>query len=164
MKLKILAVFMFSLMLIVCMVGCGNETGGSDNTYSAQLPYSAQEYTSFINKEITPVTNQLITQMMMVKNVANGEGQKNDALYSAKASLSVVQDCYNAVDIMQPATEYTDLRLEVLTNLQNIEATLETYIAELEKDTPDKSILDKVSADMETQYTALTALFGVYWQ
>ena len=164
MKKKCLIVFILIVVMSVCFIGCSDNANNTDNTYSAQWAYSPQEYTSFVNKEITPVTNQLVTQIMMSRNMISMEGSKTDALYSAKESLSIVQESYNAIDSMQPAEEYSELRTNAMTHLQEVTNTLETYIKELEKDQPDTSVLQSISSDMETQYTSLTGLLGVYWK
>ena len=165
MKKKYFIMIAVALISTILLSSCGNS-GSSDNkaTYSAQLPYSAQEYSLYLNKEIEPITNQLVTQMMMARNVADGECNTEDAIASAKASLATVEECYASVDVMQPAKDYTELRLNALQTIDRVSATLKTYIAEMEKETPDMEAIRSLAKNMQTEYADLTALFNSNWK
>lgn len=165
MKKKYFIMIAVALISTILLSSCGNS-GSSDNkvTYSAQLPYSAQEYSLYLNKEIEPITNQLVTQMMMARNVADGECNAEDAIASAKASLATVEECYASVDVMQPAKDYTELRLNALQTIDRVSATLKTYIAEMEKETPDMEAIRSLAKNMQTEYADLTALFNSNWK
>ena len=71
---KYLLVSILIVILFICP-GCVEETQNneSDTTYTSDIAASPQQYTMFINKEIEPLTNHLVTQMGLADKVSAGE-------------------------------------------------------------------------------------------
>ena len=161
-----IGLFAFTAAAVVSLCGCTNYGSQPNGTtvYTAQFPYSAQEYMSFLNKEIEPVTNQLTTHMLLAQNVADGTYPASEALASAQDSLRIIQESRDNVDTMQPAYEYDEERISVLRVLDNAEATMTSYIEELQKDQPNANQLRAYSDIMRSDYLTLTGLFNVYWE
>lgn len=164
--IRSVGVFLLTLAAVISFSGCnsyGNQPEGT-TAYTAQFPYSAQEYMSFLNKEIVPVTNQLTTHMILAQNVAQGTYPASEALASAQSGLRIIQEVRDNIDIMQPAYEYDEERLDTLRILDNIEATFSSYIEELGKAQPDGNLLNSYSEIMQSDYLTLTGMFNIYWQ
>ncbi len=138
------------------------ETGKT--MYSTQFEQSTMEYTIFLDKEITPITNALTTQILLIKHVVNDNYPLSDALDSAKSALDVISDCIEQVDTMNPPDSYEDLRVSVLKSMNNCKNDVETYIDELESGEIDKDRLDSLRKIMQADYIALTGDFQVQHQ
>lgn len=164
-KKKIPILIIICLAMLLSLSACTNgDSSGEENTYNIQYPYSAQGYTSFLNKEIEPVTNEIVTQMMIAKSIVEGEYSASDAILSAKSSLKIVQDSFSAVDEMTPAVGYEQNRIAVLTALQETESVLNSYVGELQKEQINQGAIQSLSAKMKAQYTVLTSQFNICWK
>lgn len=120
--------------------------------------------THLLNKEIEPVTNELVTQMMIAKSIVEGEYPASDAILSAKSSLEIVHESFSSVDVMTPAVGYEQNRIAVLTALKETESILNSYVGELQKEQINHDAIQSLAGKMKAQYTVLTSQFNVCWK
>lgn len=163
---KIAQFIICSTAALFLFTGCSSygSIQEDETRYSAQFAYSANDYQMYINREIEPITNILSSNMLLARNVVNGEYPVEDALNSAKEGLRVIQECKSAIDVMQPPDVYSENRLEVLRTVGNAEKTMEAYIAELEKSELDSNRILALADVMKSDFIALTGQFQVIWK
>lgn len=163
---SIIATSLCSLMVLATLTGCsgiGYGTATSDQTvYSAQFAQSPLEYTNFLNKEIEAVTNQLSTQIMLAESVSKNNYPVADAITSVGDSIQIVEECINNVDTMQPPASYSENRTSTLSLMQNAKSSLEAYKAALMEG--NSSAIESSKSVMQSDYIAVTAQFGAYWE
>lgn len=128
---KMIVVGVSVLLLTVCCSGCGNlddPNTTEQQTYSTQLPMTVMQYTTYINREITDVQNQLTSQILLLDSLSKGECKREEALLSAEASLKNVKRIIESVDTTYPPLEMTGVRAEMLIVLENIDSLLNDYV------------------------------------
>ncbi len=155
-----------SLIALTALTGCGGTGYGTatsgQTVYSAQFAQSPLEYTNFLNKEIETVTNQLSTQIMLAESVCNNNYPTSDAIVSVGESIQIVEECINNVDTMQPPESYAENRTSTLSLMQNAKSSLEAYKQALMDGST--SSIESCKSVMQSDYIAVTAQFGAYWE
>lgn len=151
-KMQILGLFTFILVALIALSSCGEIVSSRNevpDTYSAQYAQSPTEYMIFIDKEITPITNCLTTEILLSRHVEEGSITKEKALESAKSTLNTITECIEQVDMMQPPASYTEVRQNVLSAMDQCKVDIEEYIDVLEgeKTTSFSSLRDSMQAD-----------------
>lgn len=130
--------------------------------YASDIAANPQQYTMFVNKEIEPVTNHLVTQMGLADKVAAGEYPAADALTSVQNAIKAIAASIDQVDKALPPANYADLRTNVLQAMVNAKDTLEAFEGELLQPTLSKENIERLRNVMEGDFIVLTGLFNVY--
>lgn len=154
-----------SALLIVTAVAC--ELPKKDDpsvTYDTDVAYSPQMYTSYINKQIEPVTNALVSQMGLADKVCEYEYPVEDAIKSGKSAIELIDKSIKGVDNVLPPAQYMSLREDTLQALVNAKDTIETYVKELEQPNVNSARIKSCRDLMEGDFITLTGLFNVYNQ
>ena len=160
MKRKIIVIIMLvSLFLTGCMEENTKQTEGKE--YFTQFAQSPAEYTIFLDKEITEVTNILATQNLLAKSVLDKNYPKEDALDSASQALEDLQAVIFQVDGMNPPEIYEKSRVSLLNILYNCQSDLEAYKEALESDSINSKKIEGLRDMMQADFIALTGIFAV---
>lgn len=162
---KNLILIALSVFMILSVTACKlPEKDESSVTYDTDVAYSPQMYTSYINKQIEPVTNALVSQMGLADKVCDSEYPVQDAITSAKTARETIETSIKGVDNVFPPAKYTSLREDVLQALVNAKDTIDTYISELEQPYVNSAKIKSCRDLMEGDFITLTSLFNVYNQ
>lgn len=162
--IKKFTVICLSALFLFLAIGCNIQKGDPDK-FTTDVSYSASQYTMFVNKQITTVTNQLTTQMAMADSIANSSNYPiEDAILSANSSIQIVEECRDNIKTMLPPAEYAENRESTLKILESIISTLETYRDSLKSTPIDVSKIKDLIKIMENDYMALTAQSNIYWE
>lgn len=163
-KNKIIVICLLTVFLFSTLFACSLPEKRTDG-FSTDSAYSASQYTMFVNKEITTVTNHLVTQMALGDKVINGSDYPvEDALKSAENSVKVLNECIENVNTMIPPTQYAEDRISVLEALESAKSTLETYCDALKQNPIDTKKIKDLIGIMEADYIHLTSLSNIYWE
>lgn len=142
-----------------------NQSPTPKQQYSTDVAYSASQYTMFLNKEITTVTNQLTTQMAMADGVAHNSSYPiEDAIKSVDSSIKIMDECIENVDEMFPPADYYEDRENLLECMKNTKSTLETYRDAIKSKPIDTKKIEELIKIMEGDYLAITAISNIYWE
>lgn len=156
---------LLSAMMLISIAACKlPEKDDPSIVYDTDTAYSPQMYTSYINKQIEPVTNVLVSQMGLADKVCDSEYPVQDAITSAKTAIETIETSIKGVDNMFPPVKYTSLRDDVLQALVNAKDTVETYLNELEQPYVNSAKIKSCRDLMEGDFITLTGLFNVYNQ
>ena len=167
MKKRTTILLSLTMALALSFSGCGQNVIGSetaDHTYNMNSALDAGQYCNFINKQINAVINQLSSNMLMGNSVARGDCSINDAIATAKQSISIIESALNEVDIMIPPNQYQDTRAHTLQLMKKSKSDIQVYIDELSKSSPDKEKIYKLCSEMNSDFTALSSEFNVYYE
>ena len=156
--------FLSALMMITVTACKLPEKDDPSIVYDTDTAFSPQMYTSFINKQIEPVTNVFVSQMGLADKVCDSEYPIQDAITSAITAVETIDTSIKGVDNMFPPVKYTSLRDDVLKELVNAKNTVETYLYELEQPYINSAKIKSCRDLMEGDFIALTSLFNVYNQ
>lgn len=165
---KIVTVCLSAIFLLSALAACDTNQQSNVNNktqYSTDVAYSASQYTMFLNKQITTVTNQLTTQMALADGVAHDSSYPiEDALSSVNSSIKILDETIDNVDTMFPPADYYEDRVNLLECMKNVKSTFETYRDELKKTPIDTKKIEELIDIMEGDYMAITAISNIYWE
>lgn len=160
---QLIALSLALIMLCCVFSGCqSSQQPATEPTYNMSYGLDAMQYCLFLNKQSTTVLNQLSTHMVLALRVTNET--KDNALESARNSLTAIQDARYEVDIMCPPAEYANNRVNTLRLFDNAAADIKQMIAALECTPIDSAALSALVEQMQTDFAALTAAFNVYYK
>lgn len=161
---KISVVFLVVVLLFT--TGCtATKTlnASTEPTYIMPESMDAMSYQLFINKEINACTNQLSTLMLLCDSYSDGVYPADDLLEGAEYSLGIINEAYEQVDIMTPAPQYEDTRVNVLKMMNNAKYDVQQLIDFLSNDSNVLSV-NEITALMQADFIALTAEFNVFYE
>lgn len=156
--------------LLFSLSGCGdNATTSKGNnaemtTYNMSAALDAPQYSSFINKQIDAVMNQLSSMMAIGKEVAGGDYLAESAISTAKQSISIIESAMKEVDIMIPPKQYEDTRTNTLKLMESSKNNIEKFIKELNEPSLNREKIYSLCSAMSGDFTALSSEFNVYYE
>ncbi len=161
---KIIASITSVLILTLCLGGCykhsQSQSCEEQQTYNTQTPLTVMQYTTFINREIVEVQNQLTSQILLLESVENGESSMEDALLSAQSSLKRIGESISIIDVTQPPNEMSDVRTRIMSLLGETEEILKNYVEILSKPSKlNSKAASSLKEQMKTNSFALTNEF-----
>ena len=153
-------------LVLLSLSGCDSSipTPSDDSQEQYNMAYSvdAPQYCMFVNKQLTAVSNELSSTMIIAKSVSNGEYPKSDALTTIQQSLSIISSAKAEIEVMCPPEQYKDTRENTLRLCTNAENDLSTLCDYLTNDANNSKIKDLFSI-MQTDFTALLTEFNIYY-
>lgn len=163
---KLVIVCLSAVFLFSALSACeSNKPSKPQNQYSTDVAYSASQYTMFLNKEITTVTNQLTTQMALADGVAHNSSYPiADAQASIESSIKIMDECIENVDEVFPPADYYEDRENLLECMKNVKSTFEAYRDALKSQPIDTAKIEELIKIMEGDYMAITAISNIYWE
>lgn len=163
--------FLFIIFSVFLFNGCYGifndpllNTEKKEKDYIIEFAMNPSSYTSYIDKELEPVTNQLTSIILNAKNVSSGFYPASDALENSDYSLNIIRECIDGIDVMRPPVEYEENRENVLRLLKNVENSIITYQDILKTEPVDTSSLESIIEILKADFFALTSEFNVYWE
>lgn len=169
-KIKIPVFCMVCLLLFAMLSGCGSDPKNyaqvqPDGTvrYDTDDAVDPMNYTLYVNKEITLITNILATHTGNGDNVIKGKYPAADESISVATDLDLVAEAIESVETMHPPTDYEDDREAILIAMLAAQDSLTNYKAALDGEA-DYDLRDCVEL-MEGDYVNLTGkMHATYWE
>lgn len=163
-KISLITIFLatLSLTLTACDTTEDNyyKTDGS-KTYTTQTSIDTQNYTMYVGKEITLVTNLLNSHISVGTLIAQGKYPIADEIVNLSNSLDLTKEAIESVETMYPPTGYEDEREAILQKLSNAYNSLESYNNALINE--NDKIKDCINL-MEGDFISLSSSFNVLWE
>lgn len=168
MKKRIGCVFLIACMTVNLCACSFSETASkgsfnpSNSDYNAEYALSANEYTIYVNKEISVSSNQLIARVSCLRKVISGDMKAVDELTNLPISLQTIQTCKDEISSTRPAVGYEDTR----TRLLEIYTEIETAYGDCEEALKAEDIvkLNELADKIETLGTSLSGLGNVNYR
>lgn len=169
--LKKVSVFACGLAVaaLALLSGCADEPNyakvedDGTITYSTDDAVDPMNYTLYVNKELTLVSNILSTHIINGNNIIKEDYPASDALTSLKDDLDLVEEAIASVETMHPPEEYVDDREAILTAMVTAQDSLLRYRDTLSGD--NTLTLEDCVNLMEGDYTNITGkMQGAYWE
>lgn len=131
--------------------------------YATDDATDAMNYTLYVNKELTLVSNVLSTHIINGTNVISEQYPTSDALISLNDDLDLVEEAIASVETLHPPEAYIDDREAILTAMVTAQDSLLRYQKALNGD-ESLSVEDCVHL-MEGDYTNVTGkMQATYWE
>lgn len=161
-------VFIILMTLVICISGlCScKQTDDNESSEEYNMPYAtdAAQYCLFMNKQISVVSNQLSSTIIIGNTVKNGEYPTEDAIASAEQSKNIIASARGEVEKMIPPERYEDSRLNTFRLMNNAEQDIQKYIDELKEKNINTLKIDSLLTVMQTDFTAITAESNSYYE
>lgn len=157
--------------LLATLPGCNSNSNENyakvqeDGTikYNTDDEVDPMNYTIYVNKEITLMTNILSTHISNGDNVEKGKYLATDELKTVESDLDLVQEAIDSVDTLHPPTDYEDDREAILTAMVTAQDSLERYRDALNGE--GAQTIKECIGLMEGDYATLTGkMQAVYWE
>ena len=144
---KLLIYLSISLCVLILFAGCSLEE---------KTPLDPLNYTTYVNKEITLVLNNMETCMANATLV--NEGNIENELRNVNQALVLIQESIDSVAAFTPPNEYGNDHLMVIQRMQDCYNSLIQYRTYLE--TGNLNHIDDYVDDMQMKFTSLKAMFN----
>lgn len=162
-------------ILCVCAItGCSDVNSNSiKNNNEPYLSYGqdAAQYTTFLDKEITPVTNYLVSNLNLLRKLVPSNSRNKEteriALRTAQDDLKEIKIIYERIDRMPAGKKYESNKKRVLKTLKDITSNFEDYIVDLKgvrKKFVGYSVFSVYQTNFSNLYIELTDEFTNYYK
>lgn len=169
--IRIPIVVLTCTLILSSLPGCANQN--SDNYVKVQddgtIEYDTNDavdpmnYTLYVNKELTVITNILSSHIANGDNVVKGKYLASDEAKTLESNLDMVQESIDSIDTLHPPTDYEDDREAILTAMLTAQDSLTRYKDALNGE-GSLSIEECVDL-MEGDYITLTSkMQAAYWE
>lgn len=159
------------ILILSSMPGCANQNNENyakvqdDGTieYNTNDAVDPMNYTLYVNKELTAITNILSSHIANGDNVVKGKYLASGEAKTLEENLDMVQEAIDSVDTLRPPTDYEDDREAILTAMLTAQDSLTRYKDALNGE-GSLSIEECVDL-MEGDYITLTSkMHATYWE
>lgn len=156
--MKRIVLLALCFVICFCTVGCSGIMTPVEKQTAA---YDDHQYCLTMNRQITVVTNQLCTHMMLAKDIS--DEIRESVTISAENSLRIIEESIIEVQTMTPPEQYIENQENTLRMMENANEHMKSYITLLKSDdnTTDYS---HISTLLQSDFIALTAEFNVYYK
>lgn len=157
-----------AVCILSTLCSCGGQERRAEITDEGIVLYNtddapdANNYTAYVNKELTLVMNILRTHMTTAENIINGKALAADESKNLTGDVDLVEEAVKSVETMNPPLDYEDDREAILTKLTNALDTLTSYQEALDDGESDS--LQAFIDLMESDYSALSGSFNILWE
>lgn len=168
MRKKAFAAGLMAVCILSTLCSCGGQERRAEITDEGIVLYNtddapdANNYTAYVNKELTLVMNILRTHMTTAENIINGKALAADESKNLTGDIDLVEEAVESVETMNPPLDYEDDREAILTKLANALDTLTSYQEALDDGESDS--LQNFIDLMESDYSALSGSFNILWE
>lgn len=141
MRKKIL--FVLAVLAIVgCMGACSShdaiQSKQSDG-YITDSRMNELDYKMFINEKLVNTQELIHTRMTVIQNIDNGEYPIKDEITNTDQAIKIIQDYINDISVTRPPQLREEKQTQIMQNLANAKATLETYLKALQSGDLEKA-------------------------
>lgn len=144
---KYLKLFFVGVCTLLLFAGC---------SFSEKTPLDPLNYTTYVNKEITLVLNNL--ESCMANATLVNEANVDDELTNIDQSLVLIQEAIESVKGFTPPNEYGNDHLMVVQRMQDCYDSLYQYRSYLS--TKNFTYIDDYVDDMQMKFSSLKAMFN----
>lgn len=165
---KTLTAGLMAVCILFTLCSCGGQERRAEIAEDGIVLYNtddapdANNYTTYINKELTLVMNILRTHMTTAEDIVNDKALAADELKNLAGDIDLVEEAVESVETINPPLDYEDDREAILTKLANALDTLTSYQETLDDGGTD-SLQDFIDL-MESDYAALSGSFNLFWE
>lgn len=155
------------IIIIMCCLalplsGCEKIQYRSDSDeYDTQYAMSAVEYNIFLNEEIGVVENELMTRVIISREIPD-DYERSKEIQNTEESILKVKEIEERVTKTMPATNYESDRQNTIDLIEDARLALEGYREKLENGSASE--IKACTEEMKNCYLALGGEANVYYQ
>ena len=153
----------YGILLATALSGCEEiQSSDLEDGYNTEVSMSAVEYTIFISKQVSVLTNVLTTRMSMADAIVNDGYDVSTEIESTDEAISKVTATKDEIEVTMPAKSQETDRENLLSLTEDALDALNTYMDNLKSN--DKSAIKNSISELKNCMIAISGEANVYYQ